>query len=66
MGWPEKRRAILPLGHCLTHQPDSGEVESSAEFGDSQLLPKLSRDSSTAANTNVSGIGQHARCRHRK
>ena len=39
-------------GSCLTHQPDSGEVG----FGEGQLLPRLSRDSHTAANTNVRGV----------
>ena len=47
-GWLEERQAHS----CLTHQPDSGEVG----FGEGQLLPRLSRDSHAAANTNVRGL----------
>lgn len=66
LAWEEESDSFTRRGYCITCQPDSGEVESCTGFGGSQLLPKLSRDSNAAANANVSGIGQHARCHHRK
>lgn len=65
LAWEEESHSFTRRGCCITISLIQ-ERWKTVGLGHSQLLPKLPRDSITAANTNVIGIGQHARRHYRK